>query len=209
MRNEKKTFSINCRIFSMVVLKNPSGVRALYSKASGLRTYTCSFPQTTPPCVYRCSVRKTFYSYHVFPVQISVSMRTALFFTLFTLSLPVWFSNMGCNDNPYAQGQILYTNFCTSCHMDDGAGLRGVIPPLANADYYRQNRAALPCIIKHGINDTLVVNGKTYTQPMAGIEQLNAVEIANIINYINHQWDMGSYTTVQSVEEALKACAHH
>ena len=93
-----------------------------------------------------------------------------------------------CEQKPYAHGEILYTNFCVSCHMEDGSGLAGLIPPLAKADYLANNPSLLPCIIRHGLEGEIVVNGKTYNQPMAGIKKLTDAEIANIINYINTSW---------------------
>lgn len=127
-----------------------------------------------------------------------------LFFSLllyfFSLSLTT-----SCNENPYKQGAILYTNFCANCHMDDGSGLKGVIPPLANADYVRDNQALLPCIIRNGMKGEVIVNGKSYNQPMVGIDALSDFEITNVINYINHSWgnDYG-FCKLEDVRNALK-----
>ena len=42
---------------------------------------------------------------------------------------------------------------------------------------------------------------------MAGVPQLKDVEIANIINYINHEWgNNNGYTTIQSVQKQLENC---
>ena len=95
---------------------------------------------------------------------------------------------LSCNINPYQQGAILYNNFCASCHGEDGAGLRGLVPPLAQADYLIYNQDRLACIIRYGLKDSIIVNGRLYDQPMEGIPNLNDVEITNIINYINHSW---------------------
>ncbi len=93
-----------------------------------------------------------------------------------------------CQSNPYQQGEWLYLNNCANCHMDDGSGLGTNIPPLAQTDYLPKHRDDLACIIRYGIQDTLIVNGKLYSQPMAGITKLNETEITNIINYIHHAW---------------------
>ncbi len=115
---------------------------------------------------------------------------------------------VSCRQNPYKQGAILYTNFCESCHMENGEGLRGVIPPLAGSDYLARDPAYTACLIRYGQRDTIVVNGRIYNEVMEPIPQLTDFEIANIINYISHSWgnDLG-YTSVGKVREALESCS--
>ena len=93
-----------------------------------------------------------------------------------------------CETYPYQQGKILYTNFCENCHMVDGTGLVGVIPPLAGSDYLAINGEKVPCIIRNGIKGELSVNGRIYNTEMVGIERLTEFEITNIINYIHTSW---------------------
>ncbi len=91
--------------------------------------------------------------------------------------------------------------------MEDGSGLIGNIPPLANADYLTKHADKIACIIRYGITDPIEVNGKTYTTPMAGVPELKDVEIANIINYINHEWgNDNGYTTIKQVQTQLENC---
>ncbi len=131
---------------------------------------------------------------------------TKLVLTFFLLACS-WLPT-SCDDNPYQQGEILYQNFCANCHMDDGQGLRGVIPPLAGADYVEENGALTACIIRYGMEGEVVVNGVTYNQEMAGIDVLSDFEIANIINYVRHAWgnDYG-FVKLQDIQSALDSCA--
>lgn len=123
------------------------------------------------------------------------------------LLFSVCFAVLSCERKPYRQGEILYQNFCANCHMDDGSGLAGNIPPLAGADFVRQNQDQLACIIRYGLEGGVVVNGIAYQNPMAGIPQLSEFEIANIINYINQAWgnDYG-YLPLKNVRESLEGC---
>lgn len=116
-------------------------------------------------------------------------------------------SFQSCGKHPYTQGQIMYENFCENCHMKDGSGLKGLIPPLANSDYLRNKSADIACIIKYGQQGTIVVNGKEYDGIMPPNPQLSTVEITNIINYINNSWgnDLGE-TSVKSIERHLEGC---
>ncbi len=91
--------------------------------------------------------------------------------------------------------------------MDDGTGLVGVIPPLAGADYVRDNVDKLPCIIRKGMKGEVVVNGWTYRGEMLPNTQLTDFEITNIINYINTAWG-NDYEIVKHdmVRTALENC---
>lgn len=112
-----------------------------------------------------------------------------------------------CKDTPYQQGRILYENFCANCHMDDGSGLEGLIPPLAQADYYKENVLKTACLIRYGMEGPVQVNGRTYDQPMPGVDQLTEFEIANILNYISEAWyDDLPYVKLEEVRATLENC---
>jgi mono/diheme cytochrome c family protein len=112
-----------------------------------------------------------------------------------------------CNDTPYKQGKILYQNFCASCHMEDGSGLAGNIPPLAQTDWVKENQDKMACVIRYGIEGEIKVNGRVYNNPMAGISRLSAFEVTNIINYINHAWgNTYGYAKYEDVKSQLENC---
>ena len=101
----------------------------------------------------------------------------------------------------------MYGNFCASCHMEDGSGLLGEIPPLAGADYLGTHQDQLACLIRYGIAEEITVNGKRYNQPMEGVPQLTDVEIANIINFVNTSWGNElPVVTIGEIREQLKSC---
>lgn len=118
-----------------------------------------------------------------------------------------WILFTACGNTPYPQGKILYENFCVSCHMSDGTGLKSLIPTLVKADYLLENPLKTACIIRYGLKDTIIVNGNLYTQEMAAIPVLSDFEIANIMNYIHSSWgnDM-PFVTLAQVKEALDSC---
>jgi len=109
--------------------------------------------------------------------------------------------------NSYRDSKIVYNQYCASCHMEDGTGLRGVIPPLAESDYLKEHFDELPCIILLGLQDEIVVNGKTYDQPMAGIPEMTDFDIVLVINYINHTWgNDAKYTDIREVRRNIENC---
>jgi mono/diheme cytochrome c family protein len=114
-----------------------------------------------------------------------------------------------CFTDKQNEGQRLYTQHCANCHMDDGSGLRNLIPPLAKADYLVKHRDNLACIIQHGQQGEIVVNGVTYNRDMPGAEHLNNGQITNILNYIQTNFgNQNERFTMQEVEMQLDKCRH-
>lgn len=117
-----------------------------------------------------------------------------LFTALFTLQR--------CGKTTHQQGRNLYQTHCSNCHMEDGGGLRQLIPPLAGADYLKQNPAAVVQGIVYGMKGPLIVNGISYNHPMPGNKELTEFQIVNIVNYINQAW--GNNYGLITVEDARK-----
>jgi mono/diheme cytochrome c family protein len=112
-----------------------------------------------------------------------------------------------CFTNRESEGQQLYVQQCANCHMDDGSGLRGLIPPLAGSDYLVRHREQLACIIRHGQQGEIVVNGVHYNRPMPGDQDLSEVHITNILNYIQTNFgNQNELFTVQEVNRQLEKC---
>ncbi len=130
-----------------------------------------------------------------------------VFLTGFLFAVTSLFIWVSCDNSKYPQGEILYTNFCASCHMENGEGLRGIIPPLANSDYVKNNPLSIACAIRNGLEGEIIVNDTIYNQPMAAILRLNDVEITNIINYICQAWG-NEYGNVklEDVKKTLENC---
>lgn len=88
----------------------------------------------------------------------------------------------------HESGQRVYDSYCANCHLDDGRGLGALIPPLAKSDYLTANREKLPLIVRYGLQDTIVVNGVTYAEKMAGMPGLNEIQVTNLLNFIGQSW---------------------
>jgi len=100
----------------------------------------------------------------------------------------------GCANDPkfqqyYVQGEQLYIKNCSNCHQKDGKGLGLLYPPLDQSDYMDENFNEVLCLMKHGKEGELIVNGKKFNKPMAGITTLTDLEIAEIATYIYNTWD--------------------
>ena len=86
----------------------------------------------------------------------------------------------------YMRGQMLYVDFCVRCHLPDGTGETGLIPPLANADFLQDIQATVQSI-KYGIHGPITVNGVIYNNTMAPMGLEND-EIADVTNYVLNSW---------------------
>ena len=103
-------------------------------------------------------------------------------------------------------GKDVYEQNCLSCHQADGNGLRGIIPPLVNSDYLEQNQEYLPCLLRHGTKDTIIVNGKTYP-PQMPAHTISNIELAEVITFINNSWGNEiKFVPVKEIDRLLQNC---
>jgi mono/diheme cytochrome c family protein len=139
-------------------------------------------------------------------------LKKSLLYFLF-LTAVFALSNCDSDNNTYKQGKILYGRYCANCHMEDGSGLKGLIPPLVKSDYLSAHRAELPCILLRGQQGKIVVNGVEYgNQEMPAIKRLTNdpltdFEIANILNYVSTSMQNNEKIwTIDEVRAGLSTC---
>lgn len=115
---------------------------------------------------------------------------------------------VSCQRDPYREGSRLYAVHCSNCHGENGQGLGELIPPLAQADFITLHRDELACILVNGLNDTIVVNGKTYFgQAMPANQELSDIQVTNILNFIQHSWGNPQQDfTLENVRALLSRC---
>jgi mono/diheme cytochrome c family protein len=102
------------------------------------------------------------------------------------------------------RGELVYIANCINCHMDNGNGMEGAFPPLAQSDYLMADTHRAIKQIKNGVEGEMTVNGVTYYGMMPA-QNLNEKEIADVMNYIRNSWgNTGKVVTVDDVKAALK-----
>lgn len=84
-------------------------------------------------------------------------------------------------------GAEIYQDFCIQCHLNNGEGVSGVIPPLVKSDYLANNVELSIKAIKYGLSGPIVVNGEKYNGVMQE-QGLDDDEIADVMNYILNNW---------------------
>jgi len=100
-----------------------------------------------------------------------------------------------------------YTQHCAKCHGDAGEGIGALVPPLAQTDWLSENQDQIPCIISHGLKDSILVEGIWYDEEMLAVDQLNTIQIGNITNYISKTFSKNQkYYSQSEIEALLEAC---
>lgn len=101
-----------------------------------------------------------------------------------------------------SSGAEIYNNFCASCHLSNGEGIKGVFPPLANSDWLKEKREESIHAVKFGLRGPIEVNDVDYDNLMPELG-LSDKEIADVMNYINSSW--GNKLTNPFSEEEVSA----
>jgi mono/diheme cytochrome c family protein len=88
-----------------------------------------------------------------------------------------------------AQGHDLYWDNCIGCHMEDGAGLKKVFPPLkGSAAIQAKSAASLIQVVLAGEQMAATPNKPTgFAMPAFGWK-LSDQQVADLVNYIRNAW---------------------
>ena len=120
---------------------------------------------------------------------------TLLFFFLSTIA----FAQQSL-EGSYERGKLLYDDFCVRCHLPNGLGESGLVPPLANADFLEDIKSTVHSI-KYGIHGPIIVNGVEYNGSMSPMG-LEDDEVADVTNFILNSW--GNTSDVMIDEQYVK-----
>lgn len=101
------------------------------------------------------------------------------------------------------KGKSLYEDFCVRCHMPNGKGQKGIIPPLAKSDFlFKHMEESIKALKYGGIDGEIIVNGIKYNSRMEKMG-LYDDEIADIMNYTLNSW--GNKYSKMIKEEYVKS----
>ncbi|WZL89232.1 cytochrome c [Salinimicrobium sp. 3283s] len=101
-----------------------------------------------------------------------------------------------------SRGAQVYNNFCASCHLSGGEGIKAVFPPLQNSNWIKEKQEESIHAIKFGLRGPIKVNGEKYDNLMPALG-LSDREIADVMNYINNSW--GNSVSNEVTEEEVAA----
>lgn len=89
------------------------------------------------------------------------------------------------------------------CHMENGEGLPGAFPPLANSDYFKEDISKAVDVILNGLEGEVIVNGVTYFGVMDPVP-LSDQEVADVLNYIRNSWGGKGKELIESDVKKLR-----
>ncbi|MFT5679189.1 MAG: nitrite reductase (NO-forming) [Myxococcota bacterium] len=104
-----------------------------------------------------------------------------------------------------AAGESLFAGTCSTCHQPDGAGLKGVFPPLAGSDFLNADVDRAIEVVVNGLTGPVTVNGEAYSSVMPPMSQLNDDEVANILTFVYGSWDNNGTTVTAEQVAAVRA----
>jgi mono/diheme cytochrome c family protein len=87
-----------------------------------------------------------------------------------------------------SDGKETYQEFCVTCHLSNGKGTPGTVPPLAGSDWLSNKRKESIHAVKYGQSGPIVVNGKNYNNTMPPMG-LTDEEVADVMNYVMNSWE--------------------
>ncbi|MFP4282591.1 MAG: c-type cytochrome [Opitutales bacterium] len=95
--------------------------------------------------------------------------------------------------DPLQIGRGVYVRQCSACHQQDGNGLPGVYPPVANSDWVKDDPRRLTKLVLNGLQGEVVVNGESYNNAMTAFGGvLSDSEIAAVLTYLRVSEDFGN-----------------
>ncbi|WP_217698166.1 c-type cytochrome [Parapedobacter luteus] len=102
-------------------------------------------------------------------------------------------------------GQVVYDQYCATCHQTNGDGVPNLNPPLAKTDYVTGDKERLIRIVLNGSNEGLEVNGMVYSNAMPAHSFLSDEDVANVLSYIRNSF--GNHADTVSVDEVRQVRA--
>lgn len=99
-------------------------------------------------------------------------------------------------------GQNLYVANCSACHQTDGAGMKGVFPPLAKSDFLMADKERSIGVVLKGHSGKIQVNGQSYDGQMPSMSHLSDEQVANVLTFIRNSWgNQGEAVTTAEVKK--------
>jgi mono/diheme cytochrome c family protein len=108
--------------------------------------------------------------------------------------------------DPAAHGRNMFLVHCSACHQREGGGLPGAFPPLAGADWLReQSTEQAIAVVLRGLSGPLTVNGQSYNAVMPPMSHLSDRDIAAILTHVYANWGNDGRVVSAEMVAAVRA----
>ena len=103
-------------------------------------------------------------------------------------------------------GNLIYTNYCASCHKPGGDGVTGNFPPLKENPRVTGDKKSLIAVVLNGMSGPLHVKGVEYNQAMPSFKFLSDKDVAAVVSYIRTSFgNKAGAVTIEDVAKARKS----
>ncbi|MDF1550247.1 MAG: cytochrome c [Bacteroidales bacterium] len=100
-------------------------------------------------------------------------------------------------------GKKVYVDNCMVCHQENGEGVVGTFPPLANSDYLLADKMRAVKQAIYGSKTPITVNGVEYPGNVMTVINLTDEQVRDVVNYILNSWGNNDGTvTIEDVKAA-------
>ena len=105
-----------------------------------------------------------------------------------------------------ANGKVVYGKICITCHQVDGLGVPNMNPPLSKTSFVLSDKVKLAGIVIKGFNESVEIDGNTYSNVMPSQDFLKDQEIADVLTYVRNSFgNKASAVTLADVKKARAA----
>ncbi|RYE21131.1 MAG: cytochrome c [Sphingobacteriaceae bacterium] len=99
-----------------------------------------------------------------------------------------------------ANGLVVFTQNCVSCHQADGGGVPHMNPPLIKTPWVLGDQTRLINIILNGFKEDVEISGDRYSNVMPAFNYLKDQEIADVLTYVRNNFgNKASAVTLKKV----------
>jgi mono/diheme cytochrome c family protein len=85
-------------------------------------------------------------------------------------------------------GKRVYDQYCKACHLADGAGMRGMHPPLIRNKTVNGNTDKLIDVTMKGMSGKVTIDGVEYNGIMPPHTHLTDQQIADVLTYVRQNF---------------------
>lgn len=86
-----------------------------------------------------------------------------------------------------ADGELVYTQFCVSCHLPDGGGVQNMNPPLFKTSWVNGDKARLVTTVLGGMSQQ-EIDDERYNNVMPSFIYLTDKQVADVLTYVRNSF---------------------
>ena len=103
------------------------------------------------------------------------------------------------------KGNIVYKQYCLTCHQADGGGVPRMNPRLIKTSYVTGDKSKLIKWVLQGSVEKVAIDGQTYSNNMPPQKNLTDQQVADVLTYIRSSFGNKSSAIFATDVKAIRA----